>query len=36
VAEPEAPRSWERLVPAPKRQYLAQRMTDKGHAGVFK
>jgi len=36
VAEPEVPRRWERLVPAPKRQYLAQRMTDKGHAGVFK
>jgi alpha-mannosidase len=36
VAEPEPLRSWERLVPAHKRQYLAKRMTASGHAGVFK
>jgi len=36
VAEPEPLRSWERLVPANKRPYLAKRMTKKGHAGVFK
>ena len=30
VAEPEPLRSWDRIVPAEKRQYLAKRITKKG------